>query len=227
MPQRRIRFLNKGVYHIFNQTIEKKRIFENTDLCNIFLETLRFYQSSKPIISFSKYRNLDPKDKKKIDNQILMKKFFNFKILAFCLMPTHFHLILQQITENTIIKPVGDIMNSFTRYFNVKVERRGPIFLPRVHAQNITSDEQLTHSSRYLHLNPYSSGLIKDKNDLESYPFSSFGEYLNKTKNPLSDTEEVLYHFNYEPKEYKDFVLNHADWQKTLELVKYTKRWKI
>lgn len=227
MPLRRIKFLNKGIYHIFNQTIEKKRIFENADLCNIFLETLRFYRSKKPTISFSKYRSLDPKDRKKIDHQISMKKFFKFKILSYCLMPTHFHLLLQQITEESIIKPVGDIMNSFTRYFNVKFERRGPIFLPRVHAQNMTSDEQLMHSSRYLHLNPYSSGLIKDKRELENYPFSSFGEYLNKTENPLCEPGDVLYHFNYDPKKYKEFVLNHADWQRTLELVKYTKRWKI
>ena len=144
---------------------------------------------------------------------------FLVEIIALCLMPNHFHLLLRQRTNEGISKFTSNFTNSYTRYFNIKNERTGPLFQGKFKAVRIETDEQLWHVSRYIHLNPYASHVIKTLKDLEDYPYSSFPEYIGKSKTEFYDKEIILNQFK-DKKSYKKFVLDQADYQRKLEVIR-------
>ena len=225
MPARKINFINGQIYHVFNKTIESKKIFDDNYLCREFLETILYYRSSKVRSRFSQYKILSAEIQNLILKEILNPIYFKVEILSYCLMQTHFHFLLKQLSENGISKFIGNTLNSFTRYFNIKFERKGPIFLPRFKAVLIKSEEQLKHVSRYIHLNPYSDGLIKSIDKLENYPWSSFKEYFPNSSQKLSNPDFILGLFNNDKLRYKKFVFDNADYQKSLEHIKHIDRW--
>jgi len=225
MPGREINFINGNIYHVFNKTIESKQIFFDNYLSSTFLTIAEYYRSSKIKIRFSDFKKLDKETRNISFKKILDPNYFKVDILTYCLMPTHFHFLLKQLTENAISKFISDLLNSFTRYFNIKNERKGPIFLPRFKAVRIATEEQLKHVSRYIHLNPYSDGLITNINELENYQWSSLKEYLKSDFQKLSSPDLILNLFDKDRSRYKKFVFDNADYQKSLEYIKHLRRW--
>lgn len=220
MPSREEPFYDNDVYHIYNKTIDKKTVFKNEARSNSFLEHVRYYRSTKATLSFSKLKVVTPEVLRQILQQVSYKKYFQADINAYCLMPTHFHFLITQKVDGGICNFMSYTLNSFTRYMNIKQDRLGPIFLPRFKAKRIKTDEELMHVSRYIHLNPYSSGIVSTIEQLIDYPWSSFGEYLYNRRGRLSDDLIVLNLFNKDRERYRKFVLKNADYQKTLEYVK-------
>jgi len=78
----------------------------------------------------------------------------DIQLHTYCLMPNHFHLLLWQKDQGCIEKMMRGIMTSYSMYFNRKYKRRGPVFESRYKSVRIAGDAQLTHVSRYIHLNP-------------------------------------------------------------------------
>src|SRR3989344_2268388 len=154
MPGRRDIFHTQGIYHIFNRTIDKKPIFLDTKLAQVFLDTLYFYRSQKAYISFSQFRHLSPDIAVDTENNIANKQYFKINILAYCLMPTHFHLLVEELHEDGIGSVISNSVNSLSRFYNIKKKRKGPLFLPRFQSREVVTDELLAHVSRYQHLNP-------------------------------------------------------------------------
>lgn len=140
-------------------------------------------------------------------------------IICFCLMPNHFHLLVRQKEENGISKFLSQFQNSFTKYFNTRIKREGHIFLGQFKAVRIETDEQLLHVSRYIHLNPYSSFVVKEFNDLLSYQWSSLLQYMKKDKGFVSP-DIILSEFK-KPQNYYKFISDQADYQRELEAIKH------
>lgn len=226
MPGREESLTNGNIYHIFNKSIESKKVFGLAGDCNRFLQSINYYRSVKASIRFSNLDKLAPEIQRRILINISLKKYFQVETLCYCLMPTHFHFLLKQKRDTGISKFISDSLNSFTRYYNLKNGRKGPIFLPRFKAVKVRSENQLIHVSRYIHLQPYSAELITNKTNLLSYPWSSFKEYLFWSRKSLSSPDYILKIFGNNRQRYKKFVLSHADYQKTLEYVKHLEKWK-
>lgn len=226
MPVRQVKFVNGSYYHVFNKMIDSHRVFSKDENCARFLQVVEYYRSSKAKMRFSHLKNLAPNLLNKIQRDISFRKFFKVDIIAFCLMPNHFHFLLKQLHDDGVSKFLADITNSFTRFFNTKNERKGPIFLPRFQGIKIVGSEQFIHTGRYIHINSYSSSVIKDLNDLIKYPWSSLPQYLKGGKKGLCHTEDMMFHFNDSKRLYKAFVLNHAEYQRSLELVKHARNWR-
>lgn len=225
MPRRNLSFITDETYHVFNKTIEGKKIFALDHDCNQFNQIVQYYRSSKASIRFSMLRKLEAKVQKKIMNEVSLRKYLLVDILAYCLMPTHFHFLLKQLVNNGLVKFISNTLNSFTRYHNLKNNRTGPLFLPRFKAVRIMSEEQLIHTSRYIHLNPYSNGIVDKTANLISYSWSSFKEYLSLNPNNFSNPDYILNVFGNKRNNYKEFVLSNAEHQKTLEQVKHVEKW--
>lgn len=225
MPQRLEPFVDGSIYHVFNRTIDGRNIFKDQSLCLLFSKLLAYYRSAKAKISFSKLKTLEKDRLEGIKRDIKYKKYFRVNILAYCLMPTHFHLLVKQKIENGLQRFVANTVNSLTRYFNLKNKRKGPLFLPKFKSVRIQTDEQLIHVSRYIHLNPYSSEVVNKKEDLINFSWSSLGEYLSSTQQNLIDTTHILSLFGNDKDKYKQFVCSNAEYQKTLEQVKYLDKW--
>lgn len=132
-------------------------------------------------------------------------------------MPNHFHLLLKQTENGGITEFLSKISNSYTKYFNNKNHRVGPLLQSEFKAVLIETDEQLLHLSRYIHLNPVVSYLVKD---LSLYPWSSYKEFINYSSNGFCKKEEVLNFFK-SPLKYKQFVLDHSNYAQQLEKIKH------
>ena len=217
---RKIVFRNNYYYHIYNRSIEKKPIFNNLREYSRAVLALQFYRFSDLPTKLSKFLVLNQ------DVQLNYLKKFNTNInklvdiLAYGIMPNHFHLILKQVTENGISKFIANFTNSYTKYSNTKNERNGPIFQGKFKAVRVETNEQLLHLSRYIHLNPYTSFVVKSLRDLENYEFSSLPEYLRLVKTNFFSKEIVLDNFKGKSS-YWSFVFDQADYQRKLEEIKH------
>ncbi len=209
MPTRTIPLINGQIYHIYNRGVEKRRIFENRRTYNRFLQAIKYYQREGPKPKFSnfvKYKLFEPNPNKKI-----------VEIISYCLMPNHFHFLLKQVRENGISEFISKLTNSYTKYYNTKFARVGPLLQGQFKAVLVESDEQFLHVSRYIHLNPLVSFLVKD---LKNYEWSSYKEYITKTDQDICTKEEILNFFK-SAGDYEQFVLDQADYGQKLELIKH------
>lgn len=209
MPYRIIPFVNGQYYHIYNRGSEKRSIFENQRDYQRFLKTLKYYQIEGPKPRFSCFPNplCDKLDEtKKI-----------VEIIAYCLMPNHFHLLIRQNKENGITEFMSKLLNSYTKYYNTKHNRVGALLQGMFKAVLIESNEQLIHVSRYIHLNPIVSYLVKN---LDQYNWSSYQEYIKNNCKSFCSKNIILDQFK-NPESYKEFVLDQVGYGLELELIKH------
>lgn len=209
MPYRIIPFANGEFYHIYNRGLEKKDIFYQPRDYSHFIKTFFYYQIDDPKPRFSNYRRsqLFP-----IDSS---KKIVN--IICYCLMPNHFHLLVKQLKDGGVSEFMRRFILSYIKYINLKYNHQGPLLNGPFRAVRMETDEQLVHISRYIHLNPLVSLLVKD---LNFYSWSSYKTYIGLEDNPTIAKEEILTFFK-SPDDYRQFVLDQADYGKTLEVLKH------
>lgn len=215
---RRVIFANEEIYHVFNRGIEKRLTFLDNWEFRRATEVLEYYRFSNLPLRFSHYSKLDTETKSLMSKKInKLNKYV--EILSYCLMPNHFHFLLRQLTDNGISKFIANFTNSYTKYFNTKHNRTGPLFQGLFKAVHIEDDEQFIHVSRYIHLNPVSAYLIEIDN-LEKYIWSSYPEYINMANSGFVEKEAVLNFFS-DIKHYQQFILDQADYARTLENLKH------
>lgn len=219
-------FFTGYFYHIYNHSIDSLTPFLNDFYSGRFLNLAWYYRSTKCQVSYSCYENAPAELKNQWEKDINNPQYFQVEILAFCLMPNHYHFLLRQNIKGGISQFMNNIINAITRYYNVLNSRKGPIFIPQYKSQLIHTEEQLIHASRYIHLNPYSAGIVKSFKELFNYRFSSLREYLSSPK--LVNTSLILNtgYFLGNKEKYKSFITNHADYQRTLEQIKYLEKWR-
>lgn len=216
---RKIILANDEIYHVFNRGVEKRPTFIDKREFQRAIDTLRFYRFSNLPFKLSKFFNTQLEERTKILQKIEEENKKLVEIICFVLMPNHFHFLLKQLQDNGTPKFLANFTNSYTKYFNTKNERVGPLFQGRFKAVHIESDEQFMHISRYIHINPVVSSLIK-VTELENYLWSSYPEYLNLVNTQITDKKQILDFFKSE-NEYKKFVLDQVDYGRKLEQIKH------
>ncbi len=220
MPtNRKLVFANDEIYHIFNRGVEKRPTFVNKRELDRGIRTLDFYRFSNLPLKLSKFLVLSESEKVKFIQKVHDEDQKLVRIICYCLMPNHFHFLVKQVKENGVSTFAANFTNSYTKYFNTKNERVGPLFQGLFKAVRVESDEQLMHVSRYIHLNPVSSFLIKP-DQLENYQWSSYPEYLDLSSERIADKEIVLDLFPSKEK-YKQFVLDQVNYARELENIKH------
>ncbi len=202
--------MNGEFYHIYNRGLNKQNIFNSARDYSQFTQTFHYYRLQNPKPKFSNYRA------SKIFQLDENKKIV--EILAYCLMPNHFHLLVRQFEEGGISEFMRKFIHSYTKYRNVKNKLQGPLFQGMFKAVRVESEEQLLHLSRYIHLNPLVSYLTRD---LNLYPWSSYPVYTGSIKNLAVNSEEILKFFRT-PQEYEKFVLDQTDYGISLQLLKHS-----
>lgn len=98
----------------------------------------------------------------------------DFSVLAYCLMPNHFHLAMRAGTQ-PLGKPMQRLLSTYARTLNRETARLGHVFERRYHALAVVRPNYLQALVRYIHLNPVRAGLSADP---RHYPWSSHGAYL-------------------------------------------------
>lgn len=219
MPGRKIPLITNQYYHAFNRGINKQQIFKGIRDYRRALELIKYYQYSNPPLRYSKFMLLAT-DRKQTFWKLLRDHKKNVSIIAYCLMPNHFHFLLEQIIDNGISKFMGNFQNSYTRFFNTKYSWVGPLLQGQFKAVYIEDDNQFLHIHRYIHLNPYTSFVSASLDRLLTYPWSSFTEYLNNSQIELCDKTKILSFFKNK-KSYQNFILDQADYQRKLDIIKH------
>jgi len=207
------------VYHIFNRSIAEYKIFNDTKDYQRMFYLINFFQIKEPPCKFANFINL---------KQVQQMGFLNYlnsitkedekivQLIAYCFMPTHIHLVIKQLSANGTSIFMSNILNSYSRYFNTKHKRKGPLWESKFQNVLVNKDGQLLHLTRYIHLNPVTTKLVNRPNDWE---FSSYKEYIGD----ISDNEKIC---NYDdlletkPLEYKKFVKERISYQRELAILK-------
>ncbi len=138
------------------------------------------------------------------------------KILAYCLMPNHFHLLLKETTEGGISKFMQKFGDGFTKYINIKYNETGRIFQGSYKAKTITDDEFIRYLDTYIQVfNPlelYSGGIKTALKEFDKafkfamdYPFCSLGESFKRRKIEIID-RDILKELFPNLKNYKEFT---------------------
>ena len=181
------------------------------------IEILKLYRFVEFYHSYSKFIQLELNTQKAIISSLKKNSPVLIEIVAYCLMPTHIHLLLRQIADNGISKYMAKVLNSYTRYFNIKHQRLGPLWAGRFKNVLVSDDNQLLHLTRYLHLNPSSAELVQNP---KKWHYSSYREYIND--NVFNEEFCTFSHlFNFTPKEYQKFVLDQKSYQREISLIKH------
>lgn len=209
MPSKHVirNFEEEGVYHVFNRGVEKRDIFMDDIDYQIFLYYLFIY-----VVPLEQVLIKHPHLPIRLRGKNLSEEV---EILAFCLMPNHFHLLIKQKNYDGVSRLLKQLTNAYARYFNDKYKRVGGLFQGRFRAVPIETNEQLLHTSRYIHLNPLIADITKD---LKTYQWSSYPEYITKKDETICSKETISFFFP--ASKYKDFVMDHADYAKELESIK-------
>jgi REP element-mobilizing transposase RayT len=140
----RIEYPN-AFYHVMNRGAGRQSIYLIDDDYEMFLEAVK--ESSK---------------------------FFGIRVLAYALMPNHYHLLVQTPKAN-LSRAMRHVNSVYTQRFNRYHKKDGPLFRGRYKAILVQEDEYLTHLIRYIHLNPVQANLTED---LAKYPWTSHKPYL-------------------------------------------------
>ena len=114
------------------------------------------------------------------------KQFFNFEIIAICVLSDHIHVILNPKNIEEYSKIITSIKYYFSKNYNVGVEtptygyvNKGEkgIFQRRFFEHTITSEEELNNQINYIHYNPVKHGLV---NKVKDWPYSSFHKFVKQ-----------------------------------------------
>lgn len=209
--------VNNEYYHIFTRSISKYIVFNNQAEFYRMIQLISLNRFIDFNYSYSQFAALNIETRHVIIENLKHNNNVFVEIIAYCIMPTHIHLILKQTADNGITKFMGKILNSYSKYFNIKHQRTGPLWASNFKNVLVSDNIQLLHLTRYVHLNPVSAGLIKKPDE---WKHSSLSEYLNTSNGKLN-----LCHYkdiiDLNPKEYIKFVQDRKDYQQQLSFIKH------
>lgn len=199
---RKVPFIEGEFYHIYNRGVDKRKIFSEQDDVNRFFQSMDEFNVIEPIGSI--YQNSFLKNKlgnetPKLDE----KKLVN--IIAYCLNPNHFHLILEQVADGGISKFMKRLGGGYTNYYNEKEKRSGSLFQGVFKAVHIDSNEYLLHVSAYVNLNDRVHQLGNETPKLVKSK-SSWPEFTDPSIKENYCCKEIILDQFKNKKEYENFA---------------------
>lgn len=218
MPRKKVIISTGETYHVYNRSIAKETIFPHKYDYERFLKLVDFYRFSETGIRFSYYNRLEQKLKSKF-----LKSLYDSptqaNILSFAIMSNHYHFLIQQTEDEGVKYLISKIQNGYAKYYNTRYERSGAVFQSPFKARWIEDEQQLFHVSRYIHLNPLTSYILKESYELDHYKYTSYPDYISDNSRKFVSNEMILSSFKNQ-NNYKDFCLDNADYQRTLKEIK-------
>jgi REP element-mobilizing transposase RayT len=175
MARREIAFLPGQYYHVYNRGANREPIFQTKENYRFLLQRFREKLPSCRI-----------------------------SVIAYCLMPNHYHFGLRQDGEVPVSDLMQAVFNSYTKAYNRAYTRSGTLFQGPFQAVAVEKYEYLLHLCRYIHRNPLEAGLVGHPIEWE---FSNYREWMGRRDDGLTDREFMRENFPL-PDEYEEFVMN-------------------
>lgn len=196
-------------YHIFNRGNNKSDIFfDDKDRARfLFLiihlqSPVSFKNISREVKSLVQSRALHSYAAKDVVAEICKNRYV--ELVAFALMPNHFHLLLREVQENGTSFYMHKILTAYSKYINTKQEKGGHVLEGPYRIVHVENNEQLLHLTAYIHRNP--RDLREWRNNEHDYPWSSYQDFIDTNRwGELLDINVI--HEQFEDKEeYRRFV---------------------
>ncbi len=108
-----------------------------------------------------------------------------WQVHAYCLMGNHFHLVVETPQPN-LAEGMKWFLGTYTQRFNRRHKHWGHLFGGRYKAQSIDERSRgyLVTAANYVHLNPMRAGLLRERDRLQKYRWSSYPAYLQPKLRP-------------------------------------------
>lgn len=193
-------YLPDTFYHCYNRGVAKQPIVRDDQDMTILLRYLGDYLEEKDtqrLISIITEPGHEEYEREHARNLLRLNNFYSsVHVHAFCIMPNHFHFLLEQTSIDAMDSFMNSLWTRYTKYFNKKYERVGPLFQGVYKAVQIETDQQLLYLSRYIHRNPIAHKQFSNPQriyeTLVSYPGSSYGTYCKETRFSWIHTDMVM-----------------------------------
>ena len=176
MPQKRPEFFPGGVYHIYNRGCSRLPIFREPTNYLFVLRNIKKYQNE-----------------------------LNLTILAYCLMPNHYHFLIRQNGQQPAGMLTQRVFNSYSKAHNKRYQHTGTIFEGPYRIKPVLDENYMLHLCRYIHANPVKAGLVAHPAE---WPYSNYLEWIGQRKGTLVDHQFMHQHFK-SATEYTEFVLEY------------------
>jgi putative transposase len=199
MPSRNVLKVDiaESFYHLYARGNSRGKVFPAPDDYAYFIELLKRYLSAEEV--HDQYGGSYP-------------NFYNkIELIAFCLMPNHFHLFVYQHQQGAMAALMRSLMTSYSRYFNKRYQRSGPLFESRYKASLVSDDAYLQHITRYIHLNP---------RQWRSHEWSSLKYFLQQESETWIRPKRVISMFNSSD-EYLQFIEDYTSHKQMLDILKH------
>jgi putative transposase len=201
--------VNNQIYHVVTRSIAGFTVFNSADDYARIKLAVYYYSFEDCPNRFSHHYLKDRTNIATIRNDLADKKKL-VEIIAYCIMPTHVHLVLRQAADRGISDYMQRIFISYAKYFNTKYNRKGPLLEGRFKSILVDDTEQLLHLTRYVHLNPSTAYLV---NYPEDWEMSSYREFIGAEHDPICAFADLL---QINTERYRKFVEDRKDYQRKL-----------
>ncbi len=171
-------FLAHSIYHAFSRGVNKADIFHSPEDYDFFTESLMLYLLPKEELIEHLYKQgYSQKKILHLSSKVAhLKNYANeVSLIAYCLMPNHFHLLLEQGKKTSMTNFMKSLLIRYSMYYSRKYEHIGPLFQGRYKAINVLSETYFRIVFNYIHENPRS--LQSFHNNPQDYPWSSMRGY--------------------------------------------------
>jgi putative transposase len=157
-------FFKDTYHHLYNRGANKLNLFLEEENYLYFLRRIKFY-----------------------------KEKYSVQILAYCLMPNHFHLFVKQTTEEFLISVfISSLLNSYTKSFNKRFPHSGTLFEAKTKSKPIEDEHYFIWIIKYILENPVKAGLVKT---IDEWQYSNAKDLLGLRNGTITDVNEVASFF--------------------------------
>ena len=203
---RKTKFQNDYYYHIYNRGVDKRDIFMDEKDYVRFLISMREFNTLRQIDSLRRVNQIKRESAPESAPRALASALGAdsaslVEIIAYSLLPNHYHLLLKQIIEGGVSKFMQKLGQGYTAYFNLKNNRTGPLMSSPFKSAAVKTDGYLWRLSCYINGNPEIHKISK----AENWVWSSYPDYLRKRNGTLCDKNVILKDFE-NIQEYKNLV---------------------
>ncbi len=151
-----MQYIKNNYYHIFNRGIDRKSIFLEEENYLHFISLMKKYEQK-----------------------------YNISVIAYCLVPNHYHLLVYQTSDIPVSRFIQSMNNAFVQGMNSQLKRKGTLFEGAAKSRLIENEEYLLQVCRYIHLNPLKHKLVQNLSD---WKFSNYQNCINGWNGYLADS---------------------------------------
>ena len=171
-------FIEGAYFHIYNHAAYNEILFPQSEDYEYFLKKLKKSIEKIPV-----------------------------SIIAYCLMPNHFHFFVRQESEIPIYKIFNLVSLSYVRHYNIKYKRYGSLYSGKLNHKGLHDLKYILNLCKYIHCNPVIAGLV---NMPEKWEFSNYREWIGKRDGTLF-ARKFIKEFNIDIKDYVWNITSYLD----------------